>query len=160
MEGRLMSATGEPSHAMAAHLIRQMSPSDAANVAAILQESPEASHWSVNAIVESVGNGVGWVAEQDGQISGFLIGRAVSDEFEILNMAVRPEHRRRGIASQLVRVAVEWSSSAGASSAHLEVRASNTAAISIYARHGFVPRGRRADYYKSPVDDAILFTRP
>jgi len=154
-----MGTIGEPSHSMAAHAIRQMSPWDAASVAAILQESPEASHWSVNAIVESAGNGVGWVAVLDGQISGFLIGRAVADEFEILNMAVRPEHRRRGIASLLIKTALEWSRSGGASSAHLEVRASNTAAIAIYVRHGFVARGRRADYYKSPVEDAILFTR-
>jgi ribosomal-protein-alanine acetyltransferase len=155
-----MNTASEPSHARAAHLIRRMSPSDAASVAAILHESPEASHWSVNAIVESAGNGVGWVAEQEDQISGFLIGRAVADEFEILNMAVRQVHRRRGIASQLVKVAVEWSRSSGARSAHLEVRASNTAAISLYARHGFVPSGCRANYYKNPVEDAILFTRP
>jgi ribosomal-protein-alanine N-acetyltransferase len=83
----------------------------------------------------------------------------VAEEFEILNMAVLPSHRRRGVADQLVKVAVEWSLSAGATSAHLEVRTSNIAAIALYARHGFVAVGRRAGYYKNPVEDAILFKR-
>jgi ribosomal-protein-alanine acetyltransferase len=155
-----MNSTGDSSRAATGHLIRRMSSKDAAHAATILKESPEASPWSVRDILEFAGIGMGWVAELEGRVCGFLIGRAVADEFEILNMAVEQAHRRRGIANQLVKVAIEWSGSAGARTAHLEVRASNSAALSLYGRNGFVPSGRRARYYQNPVEDAILLTRP
>ena len=153
-----MNSTSDSSRATKAHF-RRMSSADADKVAAILRESPEASAWSAETILEMAGNGMGWVAEVELLVGGFLIGRAVADEFEILNMAVAQAHRRCGIADNLVKLAMEWAVSVGATRAHLEVRASNTAAISLYARNGFVASGRRALYYKNPDEDAILFMR-
>jgi len=153
-----MDFPSEPIQGAARLIIRRMSPLDSADVSAILQESPEASQWSQNGVLESAESGIVWVAEQEGQVTGFLIARAVVDEFEILNMAVARTYRRRGIASQLVREALEWSRTAGAKRAHLEVRASNEAAISLYSRHGFTPSGRRERYYQDSGMDAILLT--
>jgi [ribosomal protein S18]-alanine N-acetyltransferase len=138
--------------------IRGMISPDAPAVVSILQESPEASLWSENAILESILTGTAWIAEQDGRVAGFLIGRVVADEFEILNMGVAAAYRRRGIASRLVRDALERARMAGARNAHLEVRASNEPAISLYRRHGFQQCGRRDGYYQYSLEDALLFS--
>ena len=138
--------------------VRRMSPADSPGVLAILKESVEAAQWSEETLSESLPSFPGWVAEQNGHVAGFLVGRSVADEFEILNMAVAPAHRRRGIASRLMNEALLWSRAAGARRAYLEVRASNEAAISLYSRHGFRECGRRARYYASPAEDAILLS--
>jgi len=138
--------------------IRGMISVDAPAVLSILQESPEASLWSENGVLESIIHGMAWIAEQDGRVAGFLIGRVVADEFEILNMGVAAACRRQGIASRLVREALERARMAGARNAHLEVRASNEAAISLYRRHGFQQQGRRDGYYQYPQEDALLFS--
>jgi ribosomal-protein-alanine N-acetyltransferase len=153
-----MYPRGESDKSSSAVPIRGMISADAPAVLSILQESPEASLWSENGILESAIHGMAWVAEQDGGVAGFLIGRVVADEFEILNMAVARAHRHRGIASQLVQEALQSSRMAAARHAHLEVRASNEAAIALYRRHGFRQYGRRVQYYQYPPEDALLFT--
>jgi ribosomal-protein-alanine N-acetyltransferase len=139
--------------------IRAMSQSDVAALFSILAESPEASMWSEASLLESFSSGSAWVAERDGRVVGFLIGRVAADEFEILNVAVARSHRRGGIASALVKAALELSRTAGARRAYLEVRASNEAAIALYVRHEFCISGRRVRYYQHPVEDAMVFSR-
>lgn len=153
-----MSSPSQPAKNSSIVSIRAMTSSDAPAVVSILRESPEASLWAENSIVESANCGMAWVAEQDSNVAGFLIGRGVADEFEILNVAVAHAYRRRGIAGQLVRVALRCSRRAGAKRAYLEVRASNGAAIFLYSRHGFVQNGRRERYYQYPAEDALLFS--
>jgi ribosomal-protein-alanine acetyltransferase len=148
-----------PAKNTSSELIRRMALHESAVVLLILQESPEASPWTQNGILDAAKNGIAWVAEKDGKVVGFLIGRAVADEFEILNMAVAVNLRRQGIAGILVKEAITWSRGMGAKSAHLEVRASNRAAISLYMRHGFTVSGLRKGYYDHPQEDAILLTR-
>ncbi len=136
--------------------IRKMSSGDAPVLVQILKESPEASLWSEEGLRDQASSGAVWIAERGGQLCGFLAGRAVADEFEILNLAVSPARRRTGVASRLVGQALDWSRTAGARRAYLEVRASNQAGISLYERQGFRPCGRREGYYRDPVDDAIV----
>jgi N-acetylglutamate synthase-like GNAT family acetyltransferase len=76
-----------------------MLPSDSPAAASLLQESPEASKWSKESLEESTSQWIAWVAELDGQVVGFLIGRPAADEFEILNLAVGKKFRRKGIAN-------------------------------------------------------------
>jgi [ribosomal protein S18]-alanine N-acetyltransferase len=64
------------------------------------------------------------------------------------------------MASALLRVCMEWAANAGASSMRLEVRASNTAALALYQRHGFSAVGSRYAYYSAPVEDAVLLQAP
>ncbi|MHB8485328.1 MAG: ribosomal protein S18-alanine N-acetyltransferase [Candidatus Acidiferrales bacterium] len=99
-----------------------------------------------------------WVAENDGQVAGFLAARKLADELEILNLAVIPASRRQGIASQLLRTAMKWAAAEGIAKIYLEVRASNTAAKTFYQSHGFHAIGKRPNYYGDPADDAILLT--
>jgi ribosomal-protein-alanine N-acetyltransferase len=139
--------------------IRKLAASDVPAVLAILQESPEAAAWSQVSLLQLASAGPSaWVAERDGIVAGFLIGRSAADEFEILNMAVLGAHRRRRIASKLLESALDFSRTAGIARVYLEVRASNGPAIALYTRHGFTECGRRARYYRDPDEDAILLS--
>jgi ribosomal-protein-alanine N-acetyltransferase len=130
--------------------------SDASAAQFILEESPEASMWSIESLLESASRGIAWTAELDRCVAGILIGRVAADEFEILNLAVAQACRRRGVATQLVRAALDHARTAGASQTYLEVRASNEAAIGLYLRMGFSAYGRRPNYYLNPAEDAVL----
>jgi ribosomal-protein-alanine N-acetyltransferase len=106
--------------------------------------------------LESASKAAAWAAEMEGRVVGILLGRVAADEFEILNLAVGKVHRRRGIATKLVSEALEYSRIGGAQQAYLEVRASNEGAIALYAKMGFRVCGRRPNYYRDPVEDAVL----
>jgi [ribosomal protein S18]-alanine N-acetyltransferase len=151
-----MHSPGEKIDDSSAITVRRMTASDASAAHSILKESPEASIWSKESLLESVSQGIAWAAELDGRVAGILIGRVAADEFEILNLAVGKACRRRGIATQLVRSALEHVRAAGARRTYLEVRASNAGGIAFYARMGFRECGRRPDYYRDPVEDAVL----
>jgi ribosomal-protein-alanine N-acetyltransferase len=104
------------------------------------------------------GEMAGWVAEENGEVIGFLVGRRVTSDLEILNFAVRADDRRRGIGAELLRAALDWAHAFQAAHAILEVRASNLAALHFYERHRFEVVGRRARYYTAPIEDALLLT--
>lgn len=86
---------------------------------------------------------------------GFLLGRAVADEAELLTLAVAPEARRRGIASALLDDFVLACRARGAAHAFLEVAEGNAPAIALYASRGWQIGGRRRNYY-APGIDAVL----
>lgn len=79
--------------------------------------------------------------------SGFLLSRAAPGEEEILLLGVRPEHRRRGVASRLIAEFKREAAARGAERLFLEMRANNPAA-SFYSGHDFVPIGKRRNYYR------------
>jgi [ribosomal protein S18]-alanine N-acetyltransferase len=151
-----MPAPGEKVDHAPGVTVRRMSASDTSAAHSILKECPEASIWSAESLLESVSQGIAWAAELDGGVAGILIGRIAADEFEILNLAVGKACRRRGIATQLVRFALEYARRAGARRTYLEVRASNEGGIAFYTRLGFRDCGRRANYYRDPLEDAVL----
>lgn len=136
--------------------IRRMKADDVSPALAILQESPEASPWSKPSLLASLADGAGWVAERDGRVEGVLISRQAADEFEILNLAVGKNSRRIGIATQLVKSALEQARKSGATRIHLEMRASNEAAMGLYSNLGFRNAGCRRNYYSHPAEDAVL----
>jgi ribosomal-protein-alanine N-acetyltransferase len=155
-----MAAGYTASSAAPGMAIRRLTAIDVPGVLAILEESPEAATWSRESLLQLASvESAAWVADRQGSVVGFLIGRIAADEFEILNMAVCRAHRRSGIGSKLLVFALEFSRSAGSARAYLEVRASNGPAISLYARHGFAECGRRTRYYREPDEDALLFSR-
>lgn len=78
---------------------------------------------------------------------GFLIGRAVAGEAELLTVAVDPARQGQGIGKSLVRQFVSEARARGADSAFLEVAADNVPAIAVYRKAGFVEQGRRRGYY-------------
>jgi len=154
-----MAASSKASKRTVEVTIRKLARSDVPAVFAILQDSPEAAGWSQESILRLASvDPIAWVAELNGVVAGFLIGRCAADEIEILNIAVSRAHRRRGIGSKLLESALEFSRITDSARACLEVRASNGPAIALYARHGFIECGRRAQYYRDPVEDAVLLS--
>lgn len=89
-------------------------------------------------------------------ISGSLSGWVVADEFQIDNVVVADGARRRGIGLSLMRTAARRAMNLGAQKAVLEVRAGNYPARLLYEKLGFVLIGKRPDYYRDPVDDALV----
>jgi ribosomal-protein-alanine N-acetyltransferase len=96
------------------------------------------------------------VAEHHADIVGYIVGRSVIDQGEILNLGVSLATRRRGIGAALVRRLLASFSAAGVREAFLEVRESNLPAQRLYETFGFRAVGRRPRYYRRPVEDAVL----
>ena len=80
----------------------------------------------------------------------------VLDEMEIVCIYTDTEYRRRGLASGLMDRLIEICLERNIAVIRLEVRESNTAAIGLYGKYGFVTVGRRKNYYKDPKEDALL----
>jgi ribosomal-protein-alanine N-acetyltransferase len=136
-----------------------MEASDANAVVTIQVASPEIAQWTDQDYVRLSSAGMmAWVAEVRGVIAGFLVARRVARELEILNLAVRPDARRRGIGHALIQFAFAWGKEFETRSAFLEVRASNRVALQFYKRHRFEKTGRRRLYYSNPVEDALVLT--
>lgn len=81
------------------------------------------------------------------RLLGYISLYAVVDEMEVLNLAVLPEFRRQGLGARLLSLALQAGRKMGIEKVRLEARESNRAAISLYARFGFKPLGRRDRYY-------------
>jgi [ribosomal protein S18]-alanine N-acetyltransferase len=90
------------------------------------------------------------------RVAGFIAARVNADELHVNNIGVRESARRCGIGNALMRAAFARALRLGARTAILEVRAGNSAAQSLYRRHGFEIVGRRRDYYRDPVEDALV----
>ena len=88
---------------------------------------------------------------------GYVIYWVVAEEMHLLNLAVHPAYRRRGIARALLTAALERSRGQGATVAWLEVRPSNTAALALYQSFGFEEIGVRSGYYSDNGEDALLY---
>jgi ribosomal-protein-alanine N-acetyltransferase len=92
-------------------------------------------------------------------VAAFCVYRMVLDEMHILNLAVAPPLRRRGIARWLLGFALGQAARSGAARALLEVREGNAGARALYGSMGFQGRGTRRDYYQDPVEDAVVLAR-
>ena len=94
---------------------------------------------------------------EGGAVLGYAVLSAVLDEGNLDNIAVAPDCRRRGVADALLSALTAFGRE-HLSVLMLEVRASNLPAIALYEKHGFVPVGRRKNYYNTPKEDALLMT--
>ena len=78
------------------------------------------------------------------------------DEGQITNIAVHPDHRRKGLGSAILRTLIRHAKDAKLESISLEVRVSNTAAIKLYESFGFEQVGKRPRFYEKPTEDAYV----
>jgi len=92
-------------------------------------------------------------------VSGYVIAIAVTDQAEILNLAVVVSARRHGLGGALLDAAIEAVSERGAREIFLDVRESNKPALGLYRSRGFAALGRRGKYYRNPVEDALVLRR-
>ena len=96
---------------------------------------------------------------RNGTVAGFLILSNVAGEAEILEVAVSENMRRRGIASELMEEISCWCMENGIERILLEVRVSNLPARAYYKKYDFAEDGVRKNYYRNPVEDAVLMSK-
>ena len=96
---------------------------------------------------------------ENGAVLGYVGMMFVLDEGYISNVAVAPAYRRQSVADALIAALMRRAEELALAFITLEVRAGNEPAKSLYAKHCFVPVGRRKNYYDLPKEDAILMTR-
>ena len=96
------------------------------------------------------------VVVEDDRVCGFIVGRGAAEEWEIENIAVSGDARRRGLGTRLMGEFLDRVRARGGTEVYLEVRESNHAARKLYEKWGFVETGRRKSYYQNPPEDAIL----
>lgn len=135
-------------------LLRSAIRADLPALLAIERQSFAHEHWDAESFLayDCI------VAEVEKSVAGFLVsrqtfagGKTAPAEREILNLAVAPAFRRQGFATALLKHEL-----ARGGIHFLEVRESNRAALALYAKIGFARAGRRAEYYRSPVEAAIV----
>lgn len=101
------------------------------------------------------------IEEEDAALAGFLLGRAVADEAELLTLAVDPARRRQGLGARLLGRFRTAAAARGARRAYLEVAAGNAAAQALYLGAGWQIAGRRRGYYRHPdgqTEDAVILS--
>lgn len=161
-----MSAAQTPNcsgevHSLVPATVRVARKQDLPSILEIATASPEAAQWLAESYAAFLDSGIqGWVSAGENGILGFLLARRAADEMEILNFAVSPASRRKGLGSELLRQALLWAGQNQITKIHLEVRASNDAARRFYEAHGFRMAGQRPGYYSHPPDDAVLLFLP
>lgn len=96
------------------------------------------------------------VALHGRRVVGYAGMWLILDEAHVTNIAVHPEHRREGIGDGLLRELEERAARNGCLRMTLEVRAGNDAALTLYRKHGFEPRGIRPKYYSDTDEDAVI----
>lgn len=117
--------------------------------------------WSINSINHELTNPLSlWLVAMDGEtVAGYVGSQSVLGESDMMNLAVAPEYRRRGLGEMLVNTLVSRLHDAGNHCLTLEVRASNDSAIALYTKTGFLQVGRRPNYYRNPKEDALILRK-
>lgn len=140
--------------------IRRCEVRDAVAIHRILEASPEAAVWSQGAIERLVDEQahLALVSHSGDEVTGFIAGRRVLDEAEILNLAVKPQFRRQGLGRVLLEALLAAFRERAARRVFLEVRESNRGAIVFYEGNGFRCTGRRERYYQEPREAALILT--
>ena len=96
------------------------------------------------------------IAEEDGAVCGYVGSQTVLDETDMMNIAVHPDCRRKGIAAALITELVSRLKARGSRVLRLEVRESNFSAIALYEALGFTQLGLRKNYYRNPKENALI----
>jgi [ribosomal protein S18]-alanine N-acetyltransferase len=143
--------------------IRSSTPFDLEAILRIEQANPSAAHWREE-VYQQIWNSpetdrVCFVADEGGELLGFVVGREVLGEWELENLAVAPGRRHSGVGTALLQKLLGVVANAMGTRVFLEVRESNLAARKLYESHGFRSSGRRKNYYNDPAEDALLFEK-
>ena len=117
--------------------------------------------WSKKSVASELENKLAYwlVAVEDDRVAGYVGSQTVCGETDMMNIAVHPDFRRRGIAESLVNALVEDLQKQESHSLTLEVRASNEAAQKLYEKLGFMQVGLRKNYYRNPKEDAYILRK-
>ncbi len=137
--------------------ITRMNEAHVAQVAA-LEKLCFSDPWSETSVASELDNPLSlWlIAEEEGTVLGYVGSQTVLDETDMMNIAVQPDCRRRGIAAALIGELVNQLREHGSHVLRLEVRESNVPAIALYESMGFTQLGLRKNYYRNPKENALI----
>jgi len=93
---------------------------------------------------------------QEDSTAGYTVLYIIKDVLVIANLAVSPDHRRKGIGEDLLNYGLELGKSQGCGSSILDVRQSNTTAVSLYKKANYIIIGINRGYYKNPYEDSYV----
>ena len=140
--------------------ILQMNETHIAPIAA-LEKLCFSDPWSENSIAYELTNRLSYwlVAEENGEVVGYVGSQGGLGGSDMMNVAVHPDHRRKGIAETLVLALCKDLKQRDNVCLTLEVRVSNAPAIALYEKFGFTQVGRRPNYYRNPREDALILRK-
>jgi ribosomal-protein-alanine N-acetyltransferase len=147
--------------------VRRATAADIPAMMDLERQSASAAHWSaqqyeslfVTVSGQQQSERVAWIVEAARgapEIQAFLIAHRVDAEWELENIVVAANARRKGVGAGLLSELVEYARTARGAEIFLEVRESNAGARSLYRKMGFEEKGLRKSYYSDPAEDAIL----
>ena len=137
-------------------ILCKMQPSHVDGVKELLDSCFHESAWSRESVLSQLENPVSYcaVAVDEERVVGYIAFEQILDEGSLIELAVDPEYRRKGVGRKLVELML--TSCDGVKTICLEVRAGNVAAISLYQAMGFEAISVRRDYYDSPKEHAVI----
>lgn len=140
--------------------LRPASPADIPALA-MLERSVFTDPWTADQLREALGwsGAVAFVDEDEDGIIGYVLGRVVVDQAEILSIATVARRRRQRIGRGLLDEVLAAMVARGATAVWLEVRQSNASARAMYESAGFFAAGLRRGYYRQPPEDAVVLRR-
>jgi ribosomal-protein-alanine N-acetyltransferase len=140
--------------------IERMKEGDLEEVLKIEKES-FSDPWIRESFIEDINKDFTFpaVVRLDGKLVGHFCLWKIENELQIANIAVDKEHRRQGIAQKLMEWVIQQALKQQCKSVTLDVRVSNLIALTLYRKFGFEQIGRRKNYYRFPVEDAIIMEK-
>ena len=140
--------------------IREMKAQDVPQIAE-LERICFSDPWRAQSIATELDNSLScWLVAADGEkVVGYVGSQTVLDGSDMMNIAVAPDFRREGLAEALVNALIDCLRQRKSRCLILEVRASNTPAITLYEKLGFVEIGRRKNYYRNAKEDALILRK-
>ena len=141
-------------------IFRDMKPDHVPQIAE-LEKLCFSDPWSEKSVASELNNDLSlWMVALDGdRVLGYVGSQTVCGETDVMNIAVHPAFRRRGIAESLIGCLITELKNRGSHCLTLEVRASNEGAIALYEKLGFAQVGRRPRYYRNPREDALILRK-
>lgn len=138
-------------------MVHEMGPEDISGISKI-EERCFSDPWSQESVRDGLESSLDtWLVlkEKEG-VLGYCVFRIIAGEGELLRIAVSPEFQGRGLSKKLMDQMVEYSRKKKAETMFLEVRESNEKARNLYRSYGFSEEGIRKDYYRNPVENAVI----
>ena len=157
--GASREPAGQPPGTEASRAVRRLTYGDLPAVLAIERRSFQ-TPWSLAMFVLELSKPSGiclCMPGDEGRLAGYLVCSRYADVWHLMNIAVAPEQRRRGVATELMERLFERAGPGARFT--LEVRTSNRSAIAMYERFGFKPSGHRRRYYHDNGEDALVMWR-
>ena len=141
-------------------LIRPATLADIPTIMALVTEARSAAQWPLEHYDQAINNSYPrrvMLVMVDQTIQAFLVGKVVAGEWELENVAVSANFRRKGIGSIILKEFLQIVRQEKSHAVFLEVRESNQGARHFYEKFGFEKTGRRLSYYANPEEDAIVY---